>query len=220
VDYQIGVVAHVKRQKQMNHLSETIHPELIEPDDGTLGAGGNHLATLMALRRKNPAAWAVVLEDDAQPVDGFREQVNAALQVAPSDVVSFYIGTGYPAQYQGAFTEALKMDVCWLLHPQLRHGVAYAISPGVQRALMIRMEKLISQRYAPDDAIGRWCMENRTPVAYTNPSLVDHEDGPTVVDYRYHLGHVSSPGRNRPRKAHKVGTRVTWSDSSVIVGAR
>jgi hypothetical protein len=220
MDYQIGVVAHVKRQKQMNYLSETIHPELIEPDDGTLGAAGNHLTTLMALRRKNSHAWAVVMEDDAQPVDGFREQVDAALSVAPSGVVSFYMGTGYPAQYQGAFTEALKLDTCWLMHPQLRHGVCYAIAPDIQKALLIRMEKLVSDKFAPDDAIGKWCMENRVSVAYSNPSLVDHEDGQTVVDYRFHLGHVSPPGRNRPRKAYKVGTRVTWDDSSVIVGAR
>lgn len=219
IGYQLGVVAHVERQYQIDNLSADLEPEVIEVDDGSRGVGGNHIDTLKALRRKDPDTWLVVMEDDAQPVPYFHEQVADALRVAPTPIVSFYCGSGYPAQYQALFTEAIQTheEACWLLHPQLRHGVCYAIHPMISRAVIIRMEKLITQQYAPDDAITKWALENRTEVAYSNPSLVNHEDGPTVIDYRMHLGHVGAAGRKRPRKAHRVGTRLTWNDNSVAV---
>ena len=220
MDYLVGVVAHQDRADDLAEL-RALQPAVIEVDDGTLGCGGNHLATLRALQKRvDPYTWAVVLEDDAVPVKGFGEQIYAALNVAPTRIVSLYCGSGYPAQYQRLFTEAIQTheDACWLLHPQLRHAVGYAIHPSIIRPVTVGMETAIAKRYAPDDAISHWAMRNRETVGYTNPSLVDHKDGPTVIDYRMHLGRPTVPGRKRPRKAHRVGTRGTWTDSSVIVG--
>jgi hypothetical protein len=219
LEIAIGVVSHVKREEMAAELSKQLSPEMVAPDDGTLGAGMNHYTVLQRLREKYPSRWLVILEDDAKPVQGLREQLAMALPTAPSKIVSLYLGTGYPAQYQRLFSEAIGQhpDTCWLLHAQLRHGVGYCIHPEIARALLIRMEKLIRQHYAPDDAISWWAQRNREVVSYTNPSLVDHADGPTVIDYRMHLGHVSAPGRKRPRVAHKVGTRETWDGSCVTV---
>lgn len=215
----IGVVAHTSREEMATELSEKVSADMVAMDDGTLGAGMNHYTMLCKLRDKYPDHWLVALEDDSLPVDGFREQLDKALAVAPTNIVSLYLGTGYPAQYQRLFAEAVEQNpyACWLLHAQLRHGVGYCIHPGIARALLIRMEKLVQQRYAPDDAISWWAMRNREKVAYTNPSLVDHRDGETVVDYRMHLGHVTAAGRKRPRKAYNPGTRMTWTDNAVTV---
>ena len=217
VDYLVGVVAHKDREDDMQELRD-LQPAIISPDDGTLGCAGNHLSVLLALQKRlDPHTWAVVLEDDAVPVKGFHEQLYAALSVAPTRIVSLYCGTGYPAQYQRLFAEAVQTDACWLIHPQLRHAVGYAIHPSIIRPVTVGVETMIAKRYAVDDAISHWAMRNREPVGYTNPSLVDHKDGPTVIDYRMHLGHAAPAGRNRPRKAHKVGTRGQWTDSCVTV---
>lgn len=224
MDYAIGIVAHVSREDYVSELLDTIGGDdiYVNTDDGTLGAGGNHLAVLKTLRDKYPDAWSVVLEDDSVVAEGFRDQLQMALAVAPTKIVSLYLGTGYPQQYQKLFSDAVAAfpETCWLLHEQLRHAVGYAVHPRIVKPLFTRMETLVAQRYAPDDAIGYWAMRNREMIAYTNPSLVDHRDGPTIIDYRYHLGHVSAPGRKKPRTAHNFGTRTQWSDSSVMVTTR
>lgn len=223
MDYHIGIVAHVAREDYVKELRDAIGGDVyVNTDDGTLGAGGNHLAVLTALHDKYPNDWIVALEDDALVVDDFHDQLQMALDCAPSKIVSLYLGTGYPQQYQQLFSDAIAgyPEACWLLHAQLRHAVAYAIHPAVAKPVLIRMESLVAKRYAPDDAIGWWAMNNRESIAYTNPSLVDHRDGPTIIDYRYHLGHVSAPGRRKPRTAHNFGTRTEWSDTSVIVTTR
>ena len=218
--YQIGIVGHTARQEYVDALTEALHPEFVSVDDGTLGASGNHLKVLKTLYEMNPAAWIIILEDDAQPVDGLRDQIVQCLAVAPAKLISFYAGTGYPAQYQQYFTDAItdNPDVCWLLHAQLRHGVAYGIHPLVAKAVLIRVEELVAKKYAPDDAISWWATRSGEMIGYTNPSLVDHRDLPTVVDYRFHIGHVTGTGRNRPRHAYRVGTRETWDSGSVPVG--
>lgn len=219
-EFSLGVVGHIDRHDMITALADTVKPDLVEVDDGTLGAAANHLVVIQTLYKRTPNAWLVVLEDDAVVSDTLRVQVSAALDACPSLVASFYCGTGYPMQYQADFETAVTNDVCWLIHRQLRHAVAYAISPLVSKPVMICVERLSREQWAPDDAISSWLMRNNEMVAYSNPSLVDHRDGPTVQDYRMHLGRPVTPGRKRPRVAYKVGTRDTWTDSSVIVRPR
>ena len=213
--FHIGIVAHVDRMGYVDALREQISPEIVSPDDGTLGAGGNHIVVLHALQQADPARWAVVLEDDCVPVDGFLEQLGMALAVAPTRIVSLYAGTGYPAQYQQRFIEAANTTACWLLHEQLRHAVGYAIHPDILADVIHVADYKVCNRYAPEDAISWWAAQHGMPISYTNPSLVDHVDGPTVIDYRMHLGHAATAGRKRARKAYRTGTRPAWDSSTV-----
>lgn len=208
----IGVVAHIDRQKQIRYLTDKVHPEVIEVDDGTLGAAGNHAATLLALSRTS-AEWLLLLEDDALPVENFRYQIGQALEVAPSPLVSAYLGTGYPQQWQGRIVEALGQGTSWIMCRRLLHGVCYAVRRDRVDSLIVRMMDLSHRRYGTDDAISKWALENGVLVSYTSVSLVDHEDSPTVHGVRYALGHISH-ARNRPRHAHRVGIPLTWDDSS------
>jgi hypothetical protein len=218
MEFLVGIVAHEDRLEGVDSLRDQVQADYVSVDDGTLGCGGNHLAVLTQLYEMSALrSWVVVLEDDALPVSDFRDQFTKVLEVAPSPLLSLYCGTGFPAQYQALFVEAVESGVCWIMHAQLRHAVAYALHPLILKAVLTRIEKLIEQRWAPDDAIGKWAMENHTPVAYTNPQLVDHDDTKTVIDYRMHLGHVSVAGRNRPRKAYNVGSREVWDRSEVAV---
>jgi hypothetical protein len=54
-----------------------------------------------------------------------------------------------------------------------------------------------------------WSTRNNVEVAYTVPSLVDHADGPTLVQHRD--SSVREPGR----VAWKTGTRRKWDSNSV-----
>jgi len=221
-NYTTGVVAHVERQEQIEMLRERIYPDLIEVDDGTYGCMGNHCLTLEQLYqngRRSGREWMVVLEDDAQPPEtGFHQQVSAALDVAPSPIVSFYNGSGHPPQRQRAFGDAAsRQDVHWILHPYLRHAVAYAVHMEViELGLVDYMLKMQRERWAPDNAISRFARRWNKPIAYSNPSLVEHEDGPTVIQVRSTMG-IPTIGMRRPRKAHWVGTRIKWNDRSMRI---
>jgi hypothetical protein len=200
-------------------LSDSVAPDLIELDDGTLGSGGNHLLTLNRLRamaKGTPAEWVIVLEDDAVPVSRFRHYAEKMLDVAPAPLVSFYLGTGYPAQFQYRFQQAVKEDVRWIMHGWMRHAVAYAVSLDLVPSLTEHMTTLIRDRWAADDAISAYAIQQGLPVAYTNPSLVDHEDGPPVIGQRTHLGRPIT-GRKRPRRAMNYGTPLTIDDKAATV---
>jgi len=104
------------------------------------------------------------------------------------------------------------------MHKVLRHAVGYALHVECfQMGVFDRMTELARDGWAPDDGITAWARSTGTPVAYTNPSLVDHDDSiPSVIKVRKHLGQVTSE-RKRPRKAHWVGTRLTWTDNCATV---
>lgn len=213
-NYTLGIVAHVARQEQIEKLRLEVNPDLVEVDDGTYGVMGNHVLTLEKLYsngRRTGQEWLVILEDDAQPVAGFHRQMSAALDVAPSRLVSFYNGTGHPAARQAQFAQfAARQDVCWIMHRMMRHAVAYAVHADmVELGLVDWMIDMERKRWAPDDAIGKFARMHSELVSYTNPSLCDHEDGQPVIKSRTSLG-IPMISRRRPRKAHWLGTRMTW----------
>ncbi len=217
--YLVGVVGHTGRQDLIDAITDKVYPDFLHVDDGRLGPGRNHahvLAHMHGLRSE--AEWYVMLEDDALPVSGFHPQLNALLNAAPAGIVSLYNGAGYPSQYQRVFAEASRReDVEWILHRYLRHGVGYALHrEAVSAGLLTRMATLTEMGWAPDDAISKWARENGQVVAYTNPSIVDHLDGTPVIKNRTHLGKRTF-GRNRERKAHWVGTRLTWGARAITV---
>lgn len=217
-NYTLGIVAHVDRQTQIDKLHAEVNPDLVEVDDGTFGVMGNHTLTIHKLYdngRRCGAEWLVVLEDDAEPVTGFHQQLSNALDVAPSPIVSLYNGTGHPAQRQRKFAElASRADIHWILHQNMRHAVAYALHVEViELGLIDHMIEYGRQRWAPDDAISKFARRWDKQVAYTNPSLVEHEDGPTMIKTHTSKG-IPMLCHRRPRKAHWVGTRMVWLDSS------
>jgi len=194
-------------------LAANVQADYLSIDDGTLGCEGNHMAVLGHLSGLD-TDWLIVLEDDALPCDGFREQADAALTVAPAPIVSFYLGTNRPEYYQplGAphavplqprIRAALTHDTPWIVARSLFHAVAVAMPTTLARDMVDDLD--LSRPI--DKAISLWAETHRHTVAYTNPSLVDHRDTPTLV--RHHDG---AP-RTQPRRAHAFGTRKTWKSA-------
>ncbi|EOD5874433.1 hypothetical protein ACJYIC_005091, partial [Enterobacter hormaechei] len=145
------VVGHHARRQQAEALASALGAHLLI-DDGNHGANWNHRRAL---------EWAscqpcrvVVLEDDAMPVLGFSEKVTDWLTRFPDDMLSFYLGTGRPPQYQkeiaGMLVEADRVNADYLVLSKLIHGVCY--SPP--RGRLVRMLNAWNKTLAADYAVG------------------------------------------------------------------
>jgi hypothetical protein len=212
--YRIAVVAHTSRQEQANRLTQQINADYLTTDDGTLGARGNHLHAWKWLADNNTQPWSLVLEDDAQPVDDFHNQLEATINARPNhngqpiNILSLYLGTGHPRTKQPhikkAITKAQTADAHWIIDADTNHAVALAIHTPL---LPDMLNTLHRTRWEIDRAISQWARRKHHRIAYTYPSLVDHrDDPPTTTHNRTHT---------RPRKAWTLGTRNTWNNNSI-----
>lgn len=144
--------------------------------------------------------WAIVLQDDAVPIPGFKEHAETALTAAPAACVSFYTGTGRPRQdiVRKAVTEADEQNAAWLQHPSLLWGVAVALRADLAAPFL---DWEYRRPLAYDQRLSVYCKETGTRIAYTHPSLTDHADGPTL------LTHSWGPPRS-PRRAWRLGPQT------------
>ena len=210
----IGIVAHVDRAPKAWELFEKINATYISIDDGKLGCTRNHIQVLAWLRSMfDEDDWFIVLEDDAQPCEGFVAQAKMALSTATTDVVSFYLGRSYPLHWQQTIerTIALSENAPWITGGHLLHAVGSAVHVSIVDGLLDNLDP--TARLPVDEQISVYCRHNDVHVGYTQPSLVDHEDSPSVIGM-----HPDGIPRLLPRKAWTFGTRKAWSSRSVQLG--
>lgn len=168
------VVGHHSRHKQSLRLAEYLGATLLI-DSGDHGANWNHRRALeWATQQK---CRVVVLEDDALPVPGFFGMATDWLTRFPDSLVSFYLGTGRPPQYQMQIAERLiladKTRADYIELPRLIHGVCYSIPPQHIERVLSRWDSNKPADYAVADAYGK-------DVIYPCYSLVDHADGEVI----------------------------------------
>lgn len=207
----IGVVAHKSRGKQAMDLFEEVAAHDVNIDDGTLGCNGNHIFILKDLRSAHPdAEWYVVLEDDAQPIPDFNSQLRAALKEAPTQIVSLYLGTANPIHWQDAIRRSVAVAEAWIVATHLIHGVGYCLHRDVFDEIVATLEP--DSRRPIDEQISAYIYPNHILCAYTHPSLVQHEDGPSCIEQ-----HADGAPRNKPRKAWELGGRENWRSRAVLL---
>ncbi|SAD04366.1 hypothetical protein [Enterobacter kobei] len=186
------VVGHHSRIGHAQRLAALLDAYLLI-DDGNRGANWNHRRAL---------EWAacqpcrvVVLEDDAMPVPWFAELVVDWLTRFPDDMLSFYLGTGRPPQYQMQIAERLivadKAQADYITLPRLIHGVCYSVPPQHINRVLSRWDSSKPADYAVGDAYGG-------AVVYPCYSLVDHADGEPVER------HPDSAPRTERRRAWRL----------------
>ncbi|MBF6138126.1 hypothetical protein IU501_34725 [Nocardia otitidiscaviarum] len=205
-----GVVAHHARRDAALTLAGGLDA-MCSIDDGTLGAEANHRVVWTACAAER-ADWVCVLEDDAQPVDDFPAQLAVALAVAPSPVVSLYLGTSMSAglneRIRRALVRADRLDACWVISERMLHAVAICLRADLVRDMLTITR---NERRPADQRFERWLRARGLRVAYSVPSLVDHADGPTLI------AHPDRLPRRRQRKAWTVGGREHWNGSTVLL---
>lgn len=186
------VVGHVSRIGHAQRLAALLDAHLLI-DDGDHGANWNHRRALeWAAEQK---CRVVVLEDDALPVDLFFTSVTSWLKRFPDYLMSFYLGTGRPPQYQMQIAERLivadKTQADYITLPRLIHGVCYSVPPQHIERVLSRWDSSKPADYAVGDAYGG-------AVVYPCYSLVDHADGEPVER------HPDSAPRTERRRAWRL----------------
>lgn len=186
------VVGHHSRTGDAQRLAALLDAHLLI-DDGNHGANWNHRRAL-EWATEQPCR-VVVIEDDALPVDLFYTPVSNWLKRFPDSLISFYLGTGRPPQYQILIAERLivadKTQADYITLPRLIHGVCYSVpSQHIERVLS-RWDSSKPADYAVGDAWGG-------SVVYPCYSLVDHADGEPVKR------HPDSAQRTERRRAWRI----------------
>lgn len=170
-DIKFVVVGHHSRYKQALCLSESLGAALLI-DGYDRGANWNHYRALEWAAEQ--ACRVVLLEDDALPVEGFSSLVAGWLNRFRDSVVSFYLGTGRPPQYQLEIATKLIAADCvradHITMQRLVHAVCYSVPPSLIPKVLQRWDKSKPADYAVGDACGG-------TVIYPCNSLVDHADG-------------------------------------------
>lgn len=191
-EFKFCVVGHHARRQQAEALALSISANLLI-DEGDGGANANHRRAL-EWAAEQPCR-VVVLEDDAMPVPCFAELVVDWLTRFPDDMLSFYLGTGRPPQYQMQIAERLivadKTQADYITLPRLIHGVCYSVPQHHIERVLSRWGSNKPADYAVGDAYGG-------AVVYPCYSLVDHADGVPVER------HPDSAQRTERRRAWRI----------------
>lgn len=202
---EIGVVAHTSRWADAARLADSVRAATVNVDDGSLGCEGNHQRTWLDLSSAE-TPWVVVLEDDAVPVSDFTAQLDAMLAVAPTPIVSLYLGRTRPPAWQpwirGRTINADRNDACFITGKRMLHAVGIAMHTNMIHAMVSAIAAL--DGCPIDEAITAWANAQGHTMAYCWPSIVDHSDGPTLVEHR------DGKPRLEPRIAWSCGSRSRW----------
>lgn len=192
MDIAFVVIAHHLRAEQAHCLADQYRAHLFIDETGK-GANWNHHRALKWAAQQS--SRVVVLEDDALPVHGFTDKVTEWLARFPDDMLSFYLGTGRPPQYQMQIAERLivadKTRVDFITLPRLIHGVCYSVPPQRISRVLSQWDSSKPADYAVGDAFGG-------AVVYPCYSPVDHADGEPVER------HSDSAPRTERRRAWRL----------------
>lgn len=192
-DINFVVVGHHTRRTKATRLADQLGAHLLI-DEGNHGANWNHRRALEWAAEQT--CRVIVVEDDAQPSSSLTELVIGHwLNRFPDSLVSFYLGTGRPPQYQMQIAERLivadKTQADYITLPRLIHGVCYSVPLQHINRVLSRWDSSKPADYAVGDAWGG-------AVVYPCYSLVDHADFESVEC------HPDSAPRTERRRAWRL----------------
>ena len=189
----IAIVAHHSRRTMAEELASKLEADIVFMDEHSAGANSNHLRALRWAAEQSDRV--IIIEEDALPVEGFRDKAQDWLARFPDDMLSFYLVTGRPPQYQMQIAERLivadKTRADYITLSRLIHGVCYSVQPEHVQRVLSRWDNSKPADYAVGDAWGG-------SVIYPCYSLVDHADGEPVER------HPDSAPRTERRRAWRL----------------
>nr|WP_233432843.1 hypothetical protein [Rahnella victoriana] len=144
-------------------------------DEGDHGSNWNHRRAIEWASQQE--CRVVIMEDDALMLPDFTDSVCGWVTRFPDNLISFYLGTGRPPQYQqqiaASLIEADKRRGDYITMDRLIHGVCYSPPVSGLSRIIHNWNRNKAADYAVGDALGG-------KVIYPCYSLVDHADGETV----------------------------------------
>lgn len=152
--------------------------------------------------------WHVVIQDDAILTPYFYENIEGAINAAPSkSLISLYCGKPRPLGPRVERAVKKVKDETFLQYMLLMWGVGIALPTNHIEHLI----EFVADRSEPyDTRIGIFYQRNRLPVYYTMPSLVDHDD-----DLDSLLEHGKAKGA---RVAHRLATGlIAWNNKVIDI---
>ncbi|QBZ72701.1 glucosyltransferase [Gordonia phage Phendrix] len=189
------VVGDSRRARRAYNLAGRLGASVALDLEGKWGPGINHRRAWI-LGNTEKCDWIVVMEDDAILCTNFLEKAEKALVDAPTDIVSFYLGTGYPLQHQSEIRRRVAIadetDASWIQMRSMNHAVCIAMK---QELVTPMLDHVATSRKPIDEAIGKWARTQQILVSYPVESLVDHADEETLIK------HPDGIARTKPRRA-------------------
>lgn len=186
------MVGHHFRRLLAARLAEYLEAYLLINEENH-GANWNHHRAIKWAGQLN--CRVIIIEDDAQPVQGFKAQASEWLTKFPDQIISFYLGTGRPPQYQmqiaASLIEADKRQSDYITMDRLIHGVCCSPPQNSISTILKNWNHTKAADYAVGDACGG-------QVIYPCYSLVDHADGVTVER------HPDNASRTERRRAWRL----------------
>lgn len=171
---KVVVVGHHSRRHQASQLAHLLDAHLLI-DEGNNGANWNHRRAIEWASQQ--VCRVVIMEDDALLLPGFTDSVREWVTRFPDNLISFYLGTGRPPQYQqqiaASLIDADKRRGDYITMDRLIHGVCYSPPVSGLSRITQNWNHTKAADYAVGDALGG-------KVIYPCYSLVEHADGVTV----------------------------------------
>lgn len=168
------VLGHYSRRQQAEALSWVFDAHLLI-DEASGGANAAHRRALEWAAQQH--CRVIIMEDDALPLSGDDSLFREWIDEFPDHLISFYLGTGRPPQYQQQIAtkliEADKHKCDHIKMDRLIHGVCYSPPQHSIGRILENWDGSKAADYAVSDACGG-------EVIYPCYSLVDHADGETI----------------------------------------
>lgn len=191
----VVVMAHPKRRSRAYRLAAKLDAEIVwDRGEGLWDTAKRAWLTA----QPNEHGYLTVIQDDAIPSEGFRDNLDRILAHTYPHPVSWYFGTGRPKPEvtRSLAAQAVEQEVSWIEGPGPWWGVAVSIHTDHIPGLLAMRTKTKS-----DD--GRYTLHFSIldiPCLYTWPSLVDHAQIPSLA----------GPGQRGVRRAHRIGDATTF----------
>lgn len=180
------IAAHPKRRAMAELLDEAVNATAIvydEHDDewDTMSRAWRAAREVAVI---SGATHALVLQDDAVPIEGFTRTVLEAIDQHPGNAISLYLGRKKPSRWVGNVDFAVRVaeaeGYSWLRASHLLHGVALVLPVAWIDGMLTWCRK----SNAPyDERVGYFLRHVVGSLTYyPQPSLVDHDDDtPSLV---------------------------------------
>lgn len=188
----IFIVGHHSRIEHVNALGiSSLYADHIILDDFQSGAATLHQRALRHISELKHDGFSIVIEDDALPVDNFRELAGSWLKRFPTDLISFYLGTGRPPQWQSIVDKKIRYSKQhgYIVLSQLIHAVCYGMPNYMAYTILNNFDANKPADYAIGDCVSK--------VIYPIYSLVDHNDSLPSVER--HADGIKRTERRRAR---------------------